>query len=172
MKILSKLKKSLEIILISIGIMMILSKISGIVPCILLSGSMEPELKTGSLVLINTNERNPDIGDIITYRMGTQKVTHRVTGTSDGKYLTKGDANQYMDANPVASSQIVGKVFYKIPFLGYIIAKIQSKTGIILLMAFLIISFISDLLSEVLSQIKFSIPEKSRKERAWKPHRK
>lgn len=172
MNILLKLKKSLESILIFAGIIMILSKISGILPCILLSGSMEPELKTGSVIFVNTNEKHPAVGEVITYQIENQKVTHRVIGSSQGNYITKGDANPTSDANPVAASQIVGKVVCAIPFLGYVISAIQSKTGIFLLVLFLIISLFSDILSEFKSQTKFQSIEKTGKESAFKTHKK
>ncbi|HBK54047.1 MAG TPA: signal peptidase I, partial [Syntrophomonas wolfei] len=76
----------------------------GYKPFIVLSGSMEPTILTGDIVL--TKETGPDAiveGDIITFRADQNTaVTHRVTevvienGTRS--FLTKGDANIGADA--------------------------------------------------------------------------
>ena len=50
----------------------------GIRPYIVLSGSMEPSISTGSIVLVDTLHRNPKINDVITYQIGSNRVTHRM----------------------------------------------------------------------------------------------
>ena len=47
---------------------------------VVLSGSMEPALKTGGIVISDTKKRKPDTGDIITYQLGDMSITHRVIG--------------------------------------------------------------------------------------------
>ena len=142
-------------------------------PVVILSGSMEETLKTGSVVLVKETT-NIDVNDIIFFLSEDKiPIIHRCMRiTEDGYFITKGDANPTSDANPVAASQIVGKVVCAIPFLGYVISAIQSKTGIFLLVLFLIISLFSDILSEFKSQTKFQSTEKTGKESAFKTHKK
>lgn len=111
------------------GLVLVLPGIIGIHTYAVLSGSMAPEICTGSVVLVDTNQRIPVKGDIITYQLGEMKVTHRVMKIHDDKYETKGDANELSDGTLVESGQIIGKVLLSIPYLGYFIAFLQSGIG-------------------------------------------
>ncbi len=109
-----------------------------------LSGSMEPALKTGSLVFTDTKKREPEAGDIVTYRLEDIYVTHRVIGKEDGGFVTKGDANEGSDEALVKEIQIVGTVLFSIPLLGYAAVFIQSRAvfSLILLVIFQEIFFL------------------------------
>ena len=73
------------------------------------SGSMEPSIQTGGIVIVSPTETKTYAeGDVITFgtdNTGAVSVTHRVveaTGASrTAVYTTKGDANQEMDPKPV-----------------------------------------------------------------------
>lgn len=62
-------------------------------------------------------------GDVIEYKINNIYVLHRVIGikeTSKGyRYETKGDNNKEKELLPVDEDQIVGKVTYVVPYLGY-----------------------------------------------------
>lgn len=102
------------------GILMIVSLIllipllltnMGINSYIILSGSMEPVIRTGSMVLVDTQKEN---------------VVHRVVEIQeDGKIITKGDNNENADFAPVTQAQVCGKVIKMpwglcIPYAGYV----------------------------------------------------
>lgn len=95
------------------------------------SGSMEPDIKVGDVVVSTpVNPNDIKVGDVITYHyMGSddpnQCFTHRVNKiihTEDGNLLfqTKGDANEEADTRLVRSNEIIGKVSSVIPYLGYV----------------------------------------------------
>ncbi len=113
------------------------------------SGSMEPNIPTGSLIFVRAADPSeisagpPPVGDTVIYlQPGTRvedyfiftsfdplPISHRVIGKVEvnGTYyfLTKGDANIYPDQSPsnplswVPEDRIIGKVVYSIPYLGY-----------------------------------------------------
>lgn len=88
-----------------------------------LSGSMEPEFYPGDMVIIqNKNKANIGLNDIVTYRDGSGVIiTHRIIEkTSDG-YITKGDNNNVQDDYIVSLNNIIGKVKFSIPKLGYLV---------------------------------------------------
>jgi signal peptidase len=96
---------------------------------VVLSGSMEPELQTGDVVVVHSvSPAEVQEGDIITFRRngggdaGDDRVTHRVIEkrtTDDGVvYRTKGDANEEPDPTPVSHSQVIGEVWFHIPLVG------------------------------------------------------
>lgn len=104
-----------------------------------LSGSMEPAIRTGSVVAIKPADTYKT-GDIITFgEISRTKVptTHRVKEVMivDGQtlYTTKGDANNGEDLEPVSKKMIAGKVFFTVPFLGYGLAAIRHPAGFVLL---------------------------------------
>lgn len=80
------------------------------------SGSMEPVLQTGCIIVVDTQPQavySP--GDIITFREETEYITHRITDlyyNGQFYYRTQGDANHRPDKNPVPHQAVVGRVVY------------------------------------------------------------
>lgn len=148
MKFIRLIVHILEICLIVFVISTILIKISGMDFYIVLSGSMNPTIKTGSMVLIDTHKENHEVGDVITYKIEDQLVTHRIVEIKNEMYRTKGDANSTPDFNLITKKQILGNVIFVIPGLGYLISFIQSKQIIIILICLLFAANLFDILSE------------------------
>ncbi len=103
------------------------------------SGSMEPVIPTGSVVLIMPSETYA-VGDVVTYHTGAAgsiPVTHRIMKKTEGEqqtyYATKGDANEDMDPSPVSHPRVMGKVALHIPFIGYAIEFARTPLGFALL---------------------------------------
>ena len=97
-----------------------------------ISGSMAPEIPTGSLVYVRKAKAEQiQAEDVIAYDGGGGAlITHRVVEnrTLMGEFVTKGDANEKEDPNPVSYDQLRGQVVYSIPYLGWI-AGLISETG-------------------------------------------
>ncbi|MFC2051468.1 signal peptidase I [Chloroflexota bacterium] len=101
-----------------------------------LSGSMEPELRVGSLVV--TSPVEPEaivVGDIITFRpvsVGENLITHRVirTGQSSSLYFeTKGDAADKPDPFTVPAQNLVGKVCFHVSYWGFFTEFLKTPFG-------------------------------------------
>lgn len=95
--------------------------------------SMEPELPVGSLVLVQpTAYEDIYIGDDITFvrDQNLTLVTHRVIEKDDKTQFitTQGIANNSADA-PVNYQNVVGKVIFHIPYIGYFVIWISTKKG-------------------------------------------
>ena len=101
---------------------------------VVLSGSMEPVLSPGDVVIVDSSGPVQN-GDVITYRSPGDSVptTHRVVGEVDGRYETKGDANEEADTGTVAPETIIGKVVLTIPLIGHIILWANTPVGYVLL---------------------------------------
>lgn len=96
----------------------------------ILSGSMEPTLITGEIVLIDTNDQNVKTGDIIAFQNGSHVIIHRIVKTvSEGVYITKGDANSSEDLCPVEQGQILGTIWIKLGILTHFWVLFTSKKG-------------------------------------------
>lgn len=95
---------------------------------VVLSGSMEPALSVGDLLIIQ--ERGSyETGDIVVYQSGAVPVVHRIVGISDETVTTRGDANNANDT-PFPVSAIKGEVVAAIPLIGYLIWALKSPVGI------------------------------------------
>jgi signal peptidase len=105
---------------------------------VVLSGSMEPQLHTGGLVVTRpAKPENIVPGDIITfYAPVTHKVTtHRVIEIENSPTLafrTKGDANEEADPSPVPAGSVRGVVCFSIPGIGYFTRFVKTLPGLLL----------------------------------------
>jgi signal peptidase len=112
----------------------VVPRLAGATPYTVLTGSMEPVLPVGTLVIAGSPGQI-GIGDIVTYqiRSGDPMVaTHRVIGVGtavDGEptFITKGDANQTTDPGAVRLTQVRGTLWYYVPYLGYLSALLSSS---------------------------------------------
>ena len=96
---------------------------------VVLSGSMEPTLRTGGVAFVDpVPAERIRVGDVVTFtRSGSrQQITHRVVDVvneADGPHFrTQGDANGIRDGWVVGPGQVVGKVRYALPHLGGVAA--------------------------------------------------
>lgn len=105
-----------------------------------LSGSMEPEFQTGSIIAIRTGGEMDrfQTGDVITFQAEENKlITHRITEVKQGgaQYITKGDANGGADLDPVLKENIVGEYRgFTVPYIGYAVHFAGTREGAALLM--------------------------------------
>ena len=95
-----------------------------------LTGSMEPAIPVGSIV-ITKEQSSYEIEDIISFQEEGAIITHRIISIDRERYITKGDANNVADTEEVQQKQILGKVILTIPLLGYLVMWLMSPFGII-----------------------------------------
>ena len=93
-------------------------------PISIATGSMEDELFTGDIAIIKKCKANSvNVGDIIEYKMDGYTVVHRIVEkkqkNGDFFFVTKGDKNNAPDKDEVKENQLIGKVIFKIKYLGY-----------------------------------------------------
>ena len=102
-----------------------------------LSGSMEPVLNVGGVVVVKPVQPSDiSAGDIISFHSGETLITHRVTDAVSNRgelyFVTKGDANEEPDILPVPAENVVGNVIFDAPYLGYLSAFVKTRLGLIL----------------------------------------
>lgn len=96
-----------------------------------LSGSMEPVLEVGDVILIKSvNAESIEVGDIITFRrlsgpLAGNFITHKVIEINSSNdslsFTTKGIANPTNDAEPVTPEQIQGVYQRNLLFARYLL---------------------------------------------------
>lgn len=111
------------------------------------SGSMEPTIMTGSLVLI-VPATAYQIGEVVTFSSLSADVptTHRIIDAyeeaGESFFVTKGDANEEADTEALRPQDIIGHVALAVPYAGFILDFARQPIGfslLILLPAFMII---------------------------------
>ena len=97
-------------------------------PIAVMSGSMSPTFNRGDAVVINklTKKEKNELkkGDIIQFISGTKYVVHRIVDVDNDVYgnkvfITKGDHNNAKDVGSVTLENIIGKVSFVVPWIGY-----------------------------------------------------
>jgi len=129
-------------------------RLVGLRPFVVVSGSMEPEYKVGSLLYVG--KASPDeieVGDVITFIMNKNLdvATHRVVDIDENAeyFYTKGDANDEADTEPVYYKNIIGVPVFSIPLLGYLTTALSTPRGVIIaaavVLVLIILSFVPEL---------------------------
>jgi signal peptidase I len=120
-----------------------LPSLAGYESFVVLSGSMEPALRTGDLAVVGPVRQDQlMVGDIITYRTAQRPdtvVTHRLVGIGVDErgrqtFQTKGDANDAVDQVLVEPGAVLGRVAYGIPKVGYVVEFARRPEGKLLLL--------------------------------------
>ena len=121
-----------------------------------LSGSMEPAYRVGSLIWVQEREASEvEVGDPITFVLNEDLdvATHRVIeiDAENQHFYTKGDANDAPDGSPVHFNNLIGVPVFTVPYLGYFVSWIQSPPGtyiaiivVVAVVALMVISSVFD----------------------------
>lgn len=102
------------------------------------SGSMEPSIMTGSLVVVRA-AGSYQVGDIVTFDRPASVVptTHRIveirSEAGQTYFTTKGDANEEVDTDPALLSTVRGKVLFSVPRVGFVLDFARQPIGFALL---------------------------------------
>lgn len=101
-------------------------------PSVVLSGSMQPIMYAGDIVIIAKIPADMiEEGDVIQFRKeGDITVIHRVVKIQETEgrtlFITKGDANNRPDTDPVIPDNVVGKLVFTIPKVGWAAIAVKS----------------------------------------------
>ena len=139
------------------------------------SGSMEPDIKMGSVVVVKPvpstgSTGSPQagsgqasdykIGDVITfgpYSKTKAPTTHRIYEIKvvDGQpvYITKGDANNSPDAREIKKGDILGKVLFSVPYVGYAVEFAKQPLGFALIIIVPAAVIIVDEIKKIIQEI-------------------
>lgn len=122
------------------------------------SGSMEPELKVGDIILDKTVDNPEDlkVGDVITFKSsdyGDLLVTHKVIKApyeENGKLMlqTKGIANEVED-KPISVDNVKGIMICKVDYLDTVYNVFLSPWGLLILITLIVIIFFDEIITIV-----------------------
>lgn len=131
---------------------------------VVVSGSMEPTIKTGSIVLTNpVDPKTLKTGDIVAFTSPSNSkdvILHRISGIkseSPLRFQTKGDNNNAPDAWDVMDVGVLGKQVYAVPYIGHIAAFVRKPLGFGLIIVFPALIFIISQILNIKKYIKEEI---------------
>jgi signal peptidase len=123
------------------------------------SGSMEPSIMTGAIVVVKPS-KSYVVGDVVTFGEDTKQqipTTHRIISITEkeGKtfFMTKGDANEEADATEVSKDEVIGKILFDVPYLGYVLDFARQPIGFALLIGVPAIVIIIDESGAIIKEI-------------------
>ncbi|MEJ7634286.1 signal peptidase I [Aeromicrobium sp.] len=125
----------LSALLLVLAVSVLVPRLAGATPYTVLTGSMEPGMSAGTLVVVRpVDAKEIGVGTVITFQLESGEptvVTHRVVGQGadrEGRpvFRTQGDANSAPDAMPVRVEQIKGERWYSVPYLGRVTNVVTS----------------------------------------------
>lgn len=127
----------------------------------IVTGSMEPEIPTDSLILVKIADADEIVtGDVISFYSLDPELdgminTHRVCSVEEdagGKYfVTKGDANAVADEYTVPAGNLVGKVVYHSKGLGVFVNLLSNP---VIFLPFIILPLLALLVSNLVKSVK------------------
>ena len=156
----SSLGTILLVVLIVACIPFTLPKVLGYQAYTVISGSMEPEIATGSLVYIGPMKpQDVQVDDVIAFYGGRDSnaiITHRVVENRVimGEFITKGDANQTNDMNPVPYEELIGRVELIIPKFGAVAQVLSGTTGKIAAGSLVGVAIVLHLVASMIDRVK------------------
>ena len=149
----------LVVLIVILAILLVGVRVVGLKPFVVLSGSMEPDYPTGSLIYVkNVDPFELEPGDVITFMLNeTTVATHRMVGVvpddedpSVIRFRTKGDANDFEDGTLVHYKNVIGSPVFVIPLLGYVSNYISQPPGLYIagigLLLVILLMFVPDIL--------------------------
>lgn len=120
----------------------------GYKPFMVLSGSMETEIRKGDLIITKIiDPESLDVDDVIAFRDPAGSVTtHRIIDIviiDDNKYfITKGDNNNVQDQNLVELSDVEGLYITRIPGIGSMMKSLSQPITIIIIVLGITVIFV------------------------------
>ena len=156
---------TLIVVLVFTLVLFFTSRINGSTPSVfgysifrVSSGSMEPELMVGDIILDKTVDNPEDlkVGDVITFKSsdyGDLLVTHKVIKApyeENGKLMlqTKGIANEVED-KPISVDNVKGIMICKVDYLDTVYNVFLSPWGLLILIALIVIIFFDEIITIV-----------------------
>ena len=116
-----------------------------------ISGSMEPSIPVDSVIYVHSvDPEEIEVDDVIAFNDGDSVIAHRVVvnRATMGEFVTKGDANNAEDPNPVPYEALVGRVELNLPFLGKAMALYASNVGKL----YLVLTFACGVMLNILAE--------------------
>jgi len=124
------------------------------------SGSMEPAIKMGGIVMVKPVD-DYKIGDVISFGEMTREkspTTHRIYDIKvqggQPSYITKGDANEDPDTKEIQKKDVIGKVLFSVPYVGFAVDFAKKPMGFALIIIVPAAVIVFDEIKKIINEVK------------------
>ncbi len=120
------------------GGLFVANKLDVVNPLIVISGSMEPGIHTGDMLIdVKVDTAGLEVGDVVslpsdlTHKLVSHRITH-IEPSSDGpdgtswKIYMQGDANEFEDIAPYYVGDSVWSPKMRLPGMGFVVSKMMN----------------------------------------------
>lgn len=134
----------LFVAVVVLAALVVVPRLAGATPYTVLTGSMEPTLSPGELIVVkDVQPAELRAGDVITFQIESDNPavnTHRITqvvydAQGTPRFQTQGDANNVPDRDLLVPEQIRGRLWYSVPYLGHVNSALSGDLRSVLIMA-------------------------------------
>lgn len=155
-------KVILTVLFVGLGGLLLLGSFSpkGFTARVVLSGSMEPAIGTGSVVFTLPRD-SYSVGDVITFQIDQKTnvpTTHRIVEVKADPvgdvYTTRGDNNDVNDFTTVRQNQVLGKVLFHVPYLGFILEFAKTPLGFLVLIGLPAVMIVVEEIKKIVAEVK------------------
>jgi signal peptidase I len=96
--------------------------------------SMAPGIESGDLAVVRRSASYA-VGDVVAYRSASldRTVLHRIVDIDDDRYVTQGDANDWLDTDRPTAEEIHGRLWVRLPAIGGLLVQLRSPAGLVAL---------------------------------------
>jgi signal peptidase I len=93
--------------------------------------SMEPRFHTGDLAIVRAASTYK-VGQIVAYHSSLlhEVVLHRIVAIHHGRYVFKGDNNNFLDPVHPTQSELIGRLWIHVPRVGAVLEAIRTPLGL------------------------------------------
>jgi signal peptidase len=100
--------------------------------------SMEPGLHDGDLALVRRADSYA-VGDPVAYESSDLRrvVLHRIVRSEEGRFVLKGDANGWVDSSRPTEEEVLGTLWFRVPWVGDAVAWLRTPLNAALVAGFL-----------------------------------
>jgi len=100
--------------------------------------SMEPRFERGDLVLVR-KRASYGVGDLVLYdaHTGGMRVFHRIVAVKNGRFVTKGDNNDFLDPIQPAPGDVLGELWISVPGAGKAVVWAKQPVNLAILLVLL-----------------------------------
>lgn len=170
LRLLARVCRVLGVLILTIVVAVALG--SSVVPRLLgmqsyaiVTGSMESEYPTGSLVYaVPASGSSLEVGDVAAFVRDENVIVHRVyeIDTEKHELIAKGDANEGVDVRPVPYDHVLGRVVLCVPYGGYFLMAMSETSGKLILGWIVLMGAALCLVGSVVNALAFQAKTKQR----------
>jgi signal peptidase len=144
---------AITLLLLAIVAVGVTGAVAGLRVVVVTSGSMEPTLRAGDVVLVRPDgPSGVDKGDLIVYRTRPDGpwTIHRVVDTRvvdlELYFVTKGDRNKGIDPDLTPANAVYGEGVARLPYFGQVLRWVSAPATRVLLAVVLAVVIVHELI--------------------------